>query len=141
MSIFVRLLGPVDVRCHDVITPIGAPKRRAMLAVLALAANRPVHLDTLVESLWGDNPPSSATQNLPRHAHSLRMVVHDRLITHAGAYELRLQTHELDTTLFTSLANRGAAALAAGDVTGAVAAYGEALGLWRGVVLDGVPRI
>jgi DNA-binding SARP family transcriptional activator len=140
MSIFIRLLGPVDVRRHDTLTPIGAPKRRAMLSVLALSANRPVQLSTLAESLWGDSPPPSATMNLRSHAHALRTVVDGRLITHAGAYELQLDTDELDAALFASLADRGAAARAAGDVVGAVAAYGEALGLWRGVALHGVPR-
>jgi DNA-binding SARP family transcriptional activator len=140
MSIFVRLLGSVDVRRNDTITPIGAPKRRAMLAVLALAANRPVHLDALAESLWDDNPPTSATMNLRSHACALRRVLDGRLVTHASAYELRLDTDELDTTLFLSLADRGAAAMAADDLVGAVAAYGEALGLWRGVALDGVLR-
>ena len=37
MSVFIRLLGPIDI-CHDdTITAIGAPKRRAMLAALALS--------------------------------------------------------------------------------------------------------
>jgi DNA-binding SARP family transcriptional activator len=140
MSIFIRLLGPVEVRHHDTLTPIGAPKRRAMLAVLALAANRPVQLSTLAESLWGDGSPSSATMNLRSHAHALRMLVGPRLITHASAYELQLDTDELDASRFMSLADRGAVARAAGDVVGAVAAYGEALGLWRGAALLGVHR-
>lgn len=140
MSIFIRLLGPVDICHHDTVTTIGAPKLRAMLAVLALAANHPVQLSTLIEALWGDNPPSSATMNLRSRAHALRRVVDSRLVTHASAYELRLDTDELDSALFASLADRGAAARAAGDVVGAVAAYGEALSLWRGAALHGVPR-
>lgn len=139
MSILVRLLGPVDVRRNDTITPIGAPKRGAMLAALALAANRPVSLDALVETLWGDNAPPSATKNLRSHVHALRTIVDGRLVTHSGAYELQLGADELDTTLFTSLADRGAAAFAAGDMIGAVAACGEALGLWRGAAMSGVP--
>ncbi len=39
-----------------------------------------------------------------------------------------------------SLADRGAQALTAGDPTGAVVAFGEALKLWRGVALHGVSR-
>lgn len=140
MSLLIRLLGPVDVRYHETITPIGPPKRSAMLAALALNANRPVHLSALVDSLWGDNAPLSAMKNLRSHAHALRMVVGGRLVTHTRAYELQVDTNELDSSLFTSLADRGTAALAAGDLTGAVSAYSKALGLWRGLALHGVPR-
>ena len=140
MSIFIRLLGPVEVERNDTVARIGAPKRQAMLATLALSANRPVALDLLVETVWGDDMPDSATKNLRSHAHALRTMIDGRLITHTGAYELRLDTDELDVTLFSSLAERGAAARTADDPVGAVAAYGQALGLWRGAVLQGVPR-
>jgi len=139
MSLLIRLLGPIEIEHVDTVTRIGAPKRQAMLATLALSANRPVALDTLIETLWGDTVPDSAMKNLRSHAHALRTVVKGRLVTHSGAYELQLDADELDITLFTSLADRGAAALAAGDTAGAVAAYGEALGLWRGAALQGLP--
>lgn len=140
MPILVRLLGTVDV-CHDnTVTVIGPRKRRAMLATLALAANRPVSLETLAEMLWANDAPASATKNLRSHAHELRAVVHGRLITHSGGYELRLDSDELDVSLFLAFADRGAAALAAGDLLDAVVAYGEALALWRDVGLLGVPR-
>ena len=140
MSVFIRLLGPIDI-CHDnAVTAIGAPKRRAMLATLALAANRPVSLPALLDTLWGDAAPPSALKNLRTHAHALRALVDGRLVTRSGAYELRLDADEVDATLFLSLADRGAAALAAGDPCGAVAAHGEALALWRDVSLPGMPR-
>jgi len=138
--VFIRLLGPIDI-CHDnIVTVIGAPKRGAMLASLALAANRPVPLPALVDTLWGDAAPPSALKNLRTHAHALRALVDGRLLTRPSAYELRLDPEELDATLFLSLADRGAAALAAGDPCGAVAAHGEALSLWRDVSLPGTPR-
>jgi DNA-binding SARP family transcriptional activator len=140
MSILVRLLGPVEVHRDDTVTRVGAPKRQAMLATLALSANRPVTLEALLETLWGDHAPDSAMKNLRSHAHVLRTVVDSRLVTHSGAYELQLDTDELDITLFLDLADRGAAAFAVGDTVAAVAAYGEALGLWRGAPLRGVPR-
>jgi DNA-binding SARP family transcriptional activator len=140
MSMLIRLLGPVEVHRYGTVTRIGAPKRRAMLAVLALSANQPVSLDVLIETLWDDDAPESAMKNLRSHAHALRTIVGSRLVTRSAAYELQLDVDELDTTLFASLADRGAAALAAGDTVGAVAAYGEALALWRGVALHGVPR-
>jgi DNA-binding SARP family transcriptional activator len=140
MPILIRLLGPVEIELDDTVTRIGAPKRQAMLATLALSANRPVALDVLIETVWGEDLPDSAMKNLRSHAHALRTVVDGRLVTHPGAYELRLEADELDITCFSSLAGRGAAARTAGDTVGAVAAYGQALGLWRGAALQGVPR-
>jgi len=140
MQILVRLLGTVDI-CHDsTVTVIGPQKRRAMLAALALAANRPVSLETLTEALWGSEAPASATKNLRSHAHALRAIVDGRLVTHSGGYELRLDADELDVALFQAFADRGAAATAAGSPLDAVVAYGEALALWRGVGLPEVPR-
>jgi DNA-binding SARP family transcriptional activator len=140
MSLFVRILGPVDVRHHGTTVSVGAPKRRAVLLALALAANQPVSLDSLVETAWGEQPPASATMNLRSHAHALRSILDDRVVTHSGAYELMLDVDELDSTLFTSLADRGSDALADGDIVGAVAACGEALALWRGPAAPAVPR-
>jgi DNA-binding SARP family transcriptional activator len=140
MLVFVRLLGPVDVRRENSVIPIDAPKTAAMLGALALAANRPVSLDALAWTLWADHPPVSATKNLRSYAHALRSSLGSRLVTRLGAYELRLGADELDTRRFTTLADRGASALVAGDTTRAVALLGEALGLWRGDILHGVPR-
>jgi DNA-binding SARP family transcriptional activator len=111
-----------------------------MLATLALSANRPVSLETLIEALWADAAPASALKNLRSHAYALRAVIDGRLITRTGGYELRLGPDELDATLFTSLADRGTAALAAGDTTAAISAFGQALRLWRGAALPGVTR-
>ncbi len=141
MLVFVRLLGPVDVRRENTYVRVAAPKTAAMLGALALAANRPVSLGELGQTLWGDHAPASATKNLRSYAHALRGILDDRVVTRMGGYELRLAAGELDTTLFVALADRGGAALASGDVVGAVAALGEALRQWRGEPLDGVPRI
>jgi DNA-binding SARP family transcriptional activator len=140
MSVLVRLLGTIDI-CHDnTVTVIGSQKRRAMLATLSLAANRPVSLETLAETLWGNHAPASATRNLRSHAHALRALVGDRLITRPGGYELHLDVNELDAAIFLARADRGTTALAAGDLLDAVMAYGEALALWRGAALSGVPH-
>jgi len=140
MPIIIRLLGTVDICIGNTATKIGPQKRCAMLAALALAANQPVSLKTLAEALWGNHSPKSATKNLRSHAHALRALVGDRLVTHFGAYELKLDAYELDVALFCTLADRGAAAIATGNLVDAVVAYGEALALWRGPALAGVPR-
>ena len=55
-----RLLGPFQVRRGTDTVSAGGRKRRALLAVLLLAADRMVSIDRLIEALWGDNPPKTA---------------------------------------------------------------------------------
>jgi DNA-binding SARP family transcriptional activator len=40
--------------------PLGGPKQRAVLAHLVLRANQLVPTETLVDEIWGDEPPEQA---------------------------------------------------------------------------------
>jgi DNA-binding SARP family transcriptional activator len=72
-----RILGPLEVRnsAGRVLT-FSRRKQRLLLAILVLAQGRGVAVDRIVEWLWGDQPPRSATQNVyswqpsdsPRHS-------------------------------------------------------------------------
>src|SRR5690606_33708600 len=48
----VRLLGPVDIICHRREPDFGPPQRRAVLAALAVDANKPVPVEVLVRRVW-----------------------------------------------------------------------------------------
>ncbi|MEU4382556.1 hypothetical protein [Micromonospora echinofusca] len=111
MELLIRLLGCVEL-CVDgqVVTP-GAARRRAVLAGLALEANRPVPLSRLADMVWSDVPPASAAANLRSHAAGLRRAPGDRLVARPNAYELRLSPDELDVTEFHWLAGEGRALL------------------------------
>lgn len=139
MQLDIRLLGPVELRVGGRRVAPGPGKRRAVLAGLALAANRSVSLDRLAAMVWSDVPPPSATANLRSHAAALRRMVGDRLVTRPNAYELRMQPDELDVTEFHRLAENGRTALVRGYALGAVPALGAALALWRGAAGEGLP--
>ncbi|GAA1874250.1 AfsR/SARP family transcriptional regulator [Asanoa iriomotensis] len=119
---------------------LGSAKRRAVLAGLALDANRPVSLRRLAEMAWAGPPPPSAVPNLRTHVAALRQFMGDRVVAHPGGYELRLGADELDTTEFLRLVGVGRAAVAAGDNHAAVSPLTAALALWRGAAGDGLPR-
>ncbi|MER6757932.1 BTAD domain-containing putative transcriptional regulator [Micromonospora echinofusca] len=140
MKLQIRLLGCVEL-CVDgqLVTP-GAAKRRAVLAGLALEANRPVSLSRLADMVWPDVPPASAVANLRSHAAGLRRELGDRLVARPNAYELRLSPDELDVTQFHRLAGEGRALLATADPASAVGTLTAALAQWRGVSGDGLPR-
>ena len=59
-----RILGPFEVRRDGVPLALGGPRQRAVLAILVLSANAPVSADALVDRLWGDEAPASATATL-----------------------------------------------------------------------------
>ncbi len=57
--------------------PLGAAKQRAVLAMLALDANRTVSADRLIEGLWGEHPPASAPKLVQQHVSQLRKLLAD----------------------------------------------------------------
>src|SRR2546430_7655034 len=69
------ILGPLEVVADGRQLPLGGPQQRALLAVLLLNAGRVVSTDRLVESLWGDEPPSSARSLLQGCVAGLRRAV------------------------------------------------------------------
>ncbi|MEJ2888528.1 AfsR/SARP family transcriptional regulator [Actinomycetospora aeridis] len=134
----IRVLGAVEIVTADgaVVDP-GAPKRRAVVAVLALAANQVVDADTLVTRVWGDEPPTHARTALHGHVSALRKLLAPhaaRLTSRGSGYELIVPDGAVDALRFTELADR---ARQAADEE-AVALLREALGLWLGPPLTGV---
>ncbi|MER7415776.1 AfsR/SARP family transcriptional regulator [Micromonospora peucetia] len=140
MKLQIRLLGGVELCVDDQIVTPGAAKRRAVLAGLALEANRSVSLRRLADMVWSDVPPASAVANLRSHAAGLRRVLGDRLVARPNAYELRLSPHELDVTEFHRLTSEGRALLRTTDPASAVGTLTAALAHWRGASGDGLPR-
>jgi YVTN family beta-propeller protein len=133
------LLGPVAVGDdgHDV--PLSGPKQRALLVLLLLDANRVVSRDRLIDGLWGERPPPSASHTLDDYLSRLRKVLGpDRLIRHPPGYLLRVEPLELDLDRFSHQLEAGRAALARGDPIDAASKLRAALALWRGVPLADV---
>ncbi|WP_018349645.1 AfsR/SARP family transcriptional regulator [Longispora albida] len=132
-----RLLGPLEVRSGGAALTLGAPKQRAMLAVLVLEAPAPVSLRKLTELLWEGTPPASATANLRTYAAGLRQLLGpSRLLARDQGYQLRVEPGESDLDVFTRLVAEGRAAA---DPALTVAALGQALALWRGPAGDQLP--
>jgi DNA-binding SARP family transcriptional activator/Tfp pilus assembly protein PilF len=138
-----RVLGPLEVWTGQDWSGIGAPKWRALLAVLLLSQGQAVSTDRLIAELWGDRPPDRAANLVSIYVLRLRRVIGDRdghlLTTRAPGYQLPLQPGELDAEQFQALAGQGRKALAQGDFRAAADVLAEALGLWRGRALADVP--
>src|SRR5687767_14652271 len=67
-----RILGPLHAFDeHQVVTPRGS-KQRSLLALLLLNANETLTTDRLIDELWGERPPATATKTVQVHISRLR---------------------------------------------------------------------
>lgn len=150
----VRVLGPFEVAVDDVCITPSAPKVRRVLALLALYTNKVVSTDQIIEELWEDRPPFSATTTMQTYIYQLRKLLgwsaraeqqagpaHKSamtLRTTPGGYVLVLPPGALDAHRFEQLAEQGRATLEAGGLEAASETLRKALGLWRGSALTEV---
>jgi hypothetical protein len=68
----VEVLGPLRLVVKGTPVDVRGPKRRAVLALLALAEGRAVSVDHLVDALWPSDVPESGRQALHSHVSRLR---------------------------------------------------------------------
>jgi DNA-binding SARP family transcriptional activator/Flp pilus assembly protein TadD len=138
-----RILGPLEVLTGQDWTSIGASKWRAILACLLLNTGQIVSTDTLIDELWGEAPPSRATNLISIYVLRLRRLIGDTdgrvLVTRAPGYQLRLGDDDLDVQRFGILMSQGRQALTAGDPERAARLLADSLALWRGKALTDVP--
>ncbi|MCT9079407.1 BTAD domain-containing putative transcriptional regulator [Streptomyces fulvoviolaceus] len=134
------LLGPVQVHDGEGPVDIGGARLRMLLARLALEAGRPVSVDSLVDGLWGEQPPADAANALQALVSRLRKALRGAgtVDSVAGGYRLSVQEEDVDTYRFEDLAGRGRRALGAGRAQEAARTLATALGLWRGAALSDV---
>jgi YVTN family beta-propeller protein len=136
----IRLLGPVEVTISERPLAFGRRKQRALVAVLALNANRVVSTDRLLDALWGERPPPTAAVALYGLISALRKRLEpdgaDLLVTKAPGYVLEIPPAQIDLGRFELLVAEGRRALAAGESETASARLAEALTLWRGTPLQ-----
>jgi predicted ATPase len=134
-----RILGPLTVLAGDAPIALGTPRQRALLALLVVQAGELVTYDRLAEDLWNTHPPHTARHTLQTYAHRLRSVLDAeawRLETRPFGYQLKASDDEVDARRFEHLAEAGRRALVRGDPQTASAALAEAIGLWRGKLLE-----
>ncbi|WP_234807602.1 BTAD domain-containing putative transcriptional regulator [Mycolicibacterium bacteremicum] len=135
-----RLLGPLEVVRDGARVDIGPPKQRAVLAVLLLAQGGVVSVDRLIDAVWGDDVPGSATASLQAYVSNLRRVLRDDagvspIVRRPPGYHLELGSATVDTAELAAGTGRAATAVADGRWDDAIVAADAALALWRGPLL------
>jgi YVTN family beta-propeller protein len=130
-----RLLGPLEVIDDGRPVDLGRAKEQALLAVLLLHANETVSTDRLVDELWGDDPPASAAKLVSNYVWQLRKALGGAIVTRPPGYAIAVPAGGLDVERFESLVERAKRQ----EPRAAAATLREALSLWRGPPLVGVP--
>ncbi|GAA2317960.1 BTAD domain-containing putative transcriptional regulator [Nonomuraea roseoviolacea subsp. roseoviolacea] len=137
-----EILGPARVLGEDgAPVPLGGPRVRALLALLALDAGRVVGADRLIDGLYGERPPEGVANALQSQVSRLRRALgRERVEFHPAGYLLAADPEDVDARRFTRLAAEARTALAAGDTLRAAGLLHDALALWRGAPLADVPH-
>ncbi|GFG84551.1 AfsR/SARP family transcriptional regulator [Mycolicibacter algericus] len=99
--------------------------------MLGLHGGAVVAAETLIDLLWGDEPPRTAAKALQTHISALRRALGDGFVLTEGTGWI-LSTTEVDAPRYKLATQLGRDAAAAGDTTQAVVCFDEALALWRG---------
>jgi DNA-binding SARP family transcriptional activator/DNA-binding XRE family transcriptional regulator len=149
-GLWVRVLGPMDAWRDGSPLTLGPPRQRSVLGLLALNAGTSVHRDTLVDALWGENPPAAAVNEVQACVGRLRTVLdpgrsprdtRGRLVSAGTSYRLQLGRHELDWLAFLDRVGRAATMASAGETAASLGLYEQAMGLWHGVALADVDSL
>jgi DNA-binding SARP family transcriptional activator len=113
-----------------------------VLAALALRAGRPATIAELATAVWGDAPPTTPKQQIHSAISGLRYALGDQLVArHARGYQLSAGVGQVDALLFETLITQARMAVADGQLALAVSRWHEALALWRGPALAGLPGL
>ena len=127
-----QVLGPLQVVDGGQPLSLGGRRQRLVLACLLARANRPVTTATLIDEVWGDDPPEAARNSLQSYVSHLRKALGtDRLVNAPGGYVLEVATADIDAGRFETLVQQTRADAHA-DPADVVATLDAALALWRG---------
>ncbi|WP_051837307.1 AfsR/SARP family transcriptional regulator [Streptomyces sp. NRRL F-2580] len=150
------ILGPLEVTGGTCPTGTGqatsyapqAAKLRVVLGTLLVRANEVVSVESLIDELWPDAPPRTATTTLQVYVSHLRKTLQsadpengrEALVTRRPGYLLRVGADAVDSAAFEALSRRGHQALQTADFAAAADLQRRALALWRGPVLSDTPH-
>ena len=67
-----RLLGPLEVTSDGNTVGLAGQRQRALLALLLVRAGELVPSERLIDELWGEQPPRTATTSLQNSISQLR---------------------------------------------------------------------
>jgi SARP family transcriptional regulator, regulator of embCAB operon len=143
----LKILGPLEIIGGELPSAPTAPRVLNTLALLLVRTGHIVPLETIIEELWGEDPPRSATRTAQTYIYHIRRWMaeetwptenQDTLLTRQPGYMLRVDPARLDVCVFTRLLDEGRALLRDNQPEGAAEQLRKALDLWSGPPLANV---
>ena len=109
----VGVLGPVQATVAGRPIALGGGKPRALLAMLALNAGSSVSAARLIDGLWGERPPATASKLVQVYVSQLGKALAAsadgaQIVTRRHGYELRVGAGAVDAERFERLLAAGA---------------------------------
>jgi len=140
----LRLLGPLDVVGTRGRVSFTGGRRRSVFALLALRPGQVVSRSALIDALWSDAAPATATKTLQGHIAQARKALSGAglgglLVTREPGYQLEVEPAQVDVHRFAEHVRAGCAALGKGDSQQAHLRLDAGLALWRGDPLADCP--
>jgi DNA-binding SARP family transcriptional activator len=137
------VLGALQLTVDGVPVPLGAPKQRAVMAMLVINRNRTVSLEALINAAWDESPPPEARVGLQAYVSNLRKLLSRTgtdgrtVMAHAPpGYRLNVDDMRCDIGRFITEKSAGVRAAAACQFEEATTHLSAALAEWRGEVLE-----
>jgi DNA-binding SARP family transcriptional activator len=147
-SLEVTLLGEPAARHNGQPVHLGSGLRRAVFSTLALRANHVLSRTRLIQAVWGQEAPASASGSLYTYISDLRRALEpnrahgdltNTLTTSSAGYQLTVQPDRVDVHRLDQLREQARVLGEAGDARQELVVLDEALALWTGEALAGVP--
>ncbi|MEU2794535.1 BTAD domain-containing putative transcriptional regulator [Streptomyces sp. NPDC007100] len=119
---------------------LGAPRQRALLALLLIHVGSVVSLPVIIKAIWGFDPPNQVTRTLQAYVSRLRKLLHAhdrsiRLVHHLQGYVLEADPLLVDAAVFEAKVKDCRELSKAGDLEAVRATAWSALELWKGAPL------
>jgi DNA-binding SARP family transcriptional activator/tetratricopeptide (TPR) repeat protein/transcriptional regulator with XRE-family HTH domain len=146
-GLWLRVLGPLEGWRAGARLDLGPPRQRAVLGLLAVCPAELVRRETVIDALWGEDPPGTAASLVQAYLSRLGRVLdpgrsprdgNGLLVSAGSSYRLQVAAGQLDLLAFWQLIERARAVRSAGDATAACGLYESALKLWHGEPLADV---
>lgn len=124
----IRVLGSLSAFADGADVTPTSPNQRTVLAVLAAHPDQHVRADTLIDALWGANPPPTAARTLRSYISRLRSALGNCIVAGRGGFGLSTDDIRLDSIEF----ERRVAEAKSLAPPAAADALRSALDLWHG---------
>ncbi|TDD46965.1 AfsR/SARP family transcriptional regulator [Nonomuraea terrae] len=138
------ILGPPGLHCGDTRLDLGSPQQQAVLMLLLARGGGFVGIGELIDGVWGERAPVSCEPVIRTYVSRIRRLLAEHglasaISSRSGGYMLDPSSFALDAREFDELVETARRERADGRLMVAAKRLEQALCLWTGTALAGVP--